>query len=240
VYVSPSGRLLRASRSLLHAEASALPTVEDVEKFEFMDAVKASQQICATLESSPAEVPQPLLNALLSRPEGMRGFFVTFLTDESLKSLDDGKTPLSNRVKQAILAAPAMKIADIMVKNLIMSAAVEVMHRENGDLENADRSALTVRRAAKVVIEVGGSLNAVRQQLQAARAGITDTLQLRHTPAVAMGDKDEPQQGYWVGFLESQGYSDDALAASAQTVDRTYNILLDSLWGASPEKPFLY
>lgn len=85
------------------------------------------------------------VQALVQSENGARGFFVTYLTlDEPWADQPD--EPLV----QALATSPAI-VSELLVKNLVMSTAMGITHRRNGDLEMAKGSDRVQRRTQQLL-----------------------------------------------------------------------------------------
>jgi hypothetical protein len=88
------------------------------------------------------------VEALVKTSNGARGFFVSFLTGEW--ELADNP---SEAIIQALQAEPNA-IAELLVKNLVMSTAMAITHQRNGDSEQARDSERVARRTALLIEKV--------------------------------------------------------------------------------------
>jgi len=106
-----------------------LSTLTIVEAVTFEEAIAHTQQILAALEQGTLTEAtlERLVTQLVQTENGARGFFVTYLTDE--RPLAD--TP-SGAVLAALETAPDI-VAELLVKNLAMSAAMAIAHRRNNN-----------------------------------------------------------------------------------------------------------
>lgn len=82
---------------------------------------------------------------LVSTENGARGFFVTYLSDP--QSPADQPTPA---IVQGLQSSPEM-VADLLVKNLAMSAAMAITHRRNGNEDMAQGSDRVRSRTAHLI-----------------------------------------------------------------------------------------
>lgn len=91
----------------------------------FEQAIALTQDLMGQMEHDQLSAPQleQAIAALVSSPNGARGFFVTYLTDD--RSLADRPEAA---VVAALRSAPDL-VADLLVKNLAMSAAMAIAHR---------------------------------------------------------------------------------------------------------------
>ncbi len=113
----------------------------------FQQAIGISQELLEQAEQqayADTEL-QRAIATLVASENGARGFFVTYLTGES---------PLADQPTPAILTALEQSpqiVAELLVKNLAMSAAMAVAHRRNGNEELAAGSDRVQRRTQNLI-----------------------------------------------------------------------------------------
>ncbi|NUN65216.1 hypothetical protein HCU40_10725 [Pseudanabaena biceps] len=88
------------------------------------------------------------ITTLIQTANGARGFFVCFLTGEW--QLADAPSPA---IIQALQSAPNM-IAELLVKNLVMSTAMAIAHRRADNQEQAQGSDLVAKRTSLLIKQV--------------------------------------------------------------------------------------
>ncbi len=105
------------------------------ESVTFQEAIALTQSLLSRIEAgvSPAEIEAGIAE-LVKSENGARGFFVTYLTSDG--NLADNPSP---EVVRALQSSPEI-VAELLVKNLAMSAAMAVTHRRNGLEEMAQGS----------------------------------------------------------------------------------------------------
>ena len=117
------------------------------EKVSFEQAIELTQALISKIEAG--ELPESeitvYLTDLVKSDFGSRGFFVSYLTSDS--SLPDHPSPA---VIQA-LRTNSKIVADLLVKNLAMSAASAVAHRRNHDQEMVASSERVTRRTTNLI-----------------------------------------------------------------------------------------
>lgn len=111
----------------------------------FEEAIAFTQQQLNQIEHSTNVDPSPWIAPLVTTPNGARGFFVTYLTDPR-PVLDD----LLPSVAKALATSPDT-VAELLVKNLAMSTAMEITHQRNGSPEQAAQSAQVQRRTTALI-----------------------------------------------------------------------------------------
>lgn len=135
------------------------------------------------------------ITALIQTANGARGFFVCFLTGEW--QLADAPSPA---IIQALQSAPNM-IAELLVKNLVMSTAMTIAHRRAGSQEQAQGSDRVAKRTSLLIKQV--DLMEVRQiSKQMYNSAISNS-------------------GEYASFLEKWGYDGEQKQAIA---DVTANV----------------
>lgn len=111
---------------------------------------------------------QRLLHFLKSE-EGARGFFVVLLTGE-LRVSDDPPPVLT----QTLFEAPEPALT-VLTKNLVMSAATEVVHLRNGDAHNAAGSRRVTDRTKELFARTkSGALLLKAQEMRDTIEGCSD------------------------------------------------------------------
>jgi hypothetical protein len=117
------------------------------EAVTFEQAIALTQSLLSQAEAG--EVSEPEIAAhvaeLVKTENGARGFFVTYLTSEV--SIADNPSTL---VVQALRSNPHI-VAELLVKNLAMSAAQAVFHRRNHKQEMAEGSERVRKRTARLI-----------------------------------------------------------------------------------------
>jgi len=114
----------------------------------FQDAIALTQQLLQ------ADLEGETVRQLVSSVNGARGFFVVYLTAEN----SPADAP-SDEILKA-LAQNSDTVNDLMVKNIVMSAAMTVTHRRNGDDAMVAKSRTTSDRSlthVKGLLELGGA-----------------------------------------------------------------------------------
>ncbi|HEY9695163.1 MAG TPA: hypothetical protein V6D15_23420 [Oculatellaceae cyanobacterium] len=117
------------------------------EKVSFEQAIELTQSLISQIEAgelSEEEIAVYLAD-LFKTDFGSRGFFVSYLTSDS--SLPDSPSPA---VIQALKTNSEI-IADLLVKNLAMSAASTVAHRRNNNPEMVASSERVTRRTTNLI-----------------------------------------------------------------------------------------
>lgn len=115
--------------------------------FEF--AIAATESLLAQVganELSPSQIGEAIA-ALVQSENGARGFFVTYLTSNS--SLANYP---SQELVQALRSSPDI-VAELLAKNVAMSAAMTLTHRRNED-EAMAQSSIQVRDRCVTLIKL--------------------------------------------------------------------------------------
>ncbi|MGL5084067.1 MAG: hypothetical protein ACRC8A_21480 [Microcoleaceae cyanobacterium] len=159
---------------------SSTPAVP--EKISFEQAIQLTQDLLDRLEAgtfSDAELEQAIAS-LVKTQNGARGFFVTYLPD-SRPVVDHPSTALINGLK----TSPDL-VAELMVKNIAMSAAMVVYHQRNQDPESAQGSEQVRSRSVQLIQAL--SLPVIQTKVQ----------QLSQSATTGTGD--------YADFLQRWGY----------------------------------
>ncbi|MEG4987979.1 hypothetical protein QUB08_19715 [Microcoleus sp. BR0-C5] len=125
------------------------------ESITFEGAIELTQSLLSLIEADSlrdsyasrlleAEIEQAV-KSLVKTPNGARGFFVTYLTDDGQEA--DRPSP---GVIEALRSAPEI-VAELLVKNLAMSAAMVVYHSRQQKEEMAADSARVQERSRNLI-----------------------------------------------------------------------------------------
>jgi hypothetical protein len=162
----------------------------------FQQAIALTQSLLSRIEAaelSPAEI-EAAIAELVKSENGARGFFVTYLTSEG--TLADNPSP---EVVRALQASPEI-VAELLVKNLAMSAAMAVTHRRNENEQMAQGSDRVRSRTARLIQLV--ELPAVRELSQ------------------KLSDSAATGEGSYKNFLERWEYDDEQRQAMRQALQQ--------------------
>ena len=165
------------------------------ETVTFEQAIALTQSLLSQLEAGMQE-PEiaAVISDLVKTENGSRGFFVTYLTSES--SLADNPSPA---IVQALQTSPEV-VAELLVKNLAMSAAQVLFHRRNQNEEMAQASERVRQRTAHMIELV--DLTAVRDRIH------------KLLQTLAQGE------GEYKAFLERWGYDTEQRQAISQALQQ--------------------
>jgi hypothetical protein len=120
------------------------------ESVTFEEAIAFTQSLMSQIEAgelSPSEISNAIAQ-LVKSANGARGFFVTYLTSPG--ALADNPSP---EVIQALQSSPDT-VAELLVKNLAMSAAMALTHRRNNNEQMAQGSDQVRSRTARLIKQV--------------------------------------------------------------------------------------
>jgi hypothetical protein len=139
------------------------------ESITFEGAIELTQSLLSEIEVdrlSQGEIQQAVAS-LVKTQNGARGFFVTYLTDDRL---------LANRpspgVLDALREAPEI-VAELLVKNLAMSAAMVLHHSRHQSEEMAAGSARVQGRSRHLIqtLQLPACQTLAQQMLESIRTG---------------------------------------------------------------------
>lgn len=134
----------------------------------FEQAIALTQSLMVAMEQGLADAElEQAVAALVQSENGARGFFVTYLTDP--RPIADHATPL---LLEALRSSPDI-VAELLVKNLAMSAAMAVQHRRNQDEEMAQGSDRVRSRTAELIqaLQLPATTQRVQQMAESAATG---------------------------------------------------------------------
>uniref|UniRef100_A0A7S1ZUM6 Uncharacterized protein n=2 Tax=Trieres chinensis TaxID=1514140 RepID=A0A7S1ZUM6_TRICV len=168
--LSSTSGIKRSSTSLGYRN---LPSLEQVSNdpfseqiyhaSEIMSILKSNQEIVSKaqdksfLESEEEQMISELMCAQFSHPDGIRGFFTTYLTGEgdALADMEDVPKPLRDAMKQANLE----DLASLACMNVIVPIASMSKLSDSTLVANA---AHTAERAKHILRNMRGSVNVIR------------------------------------------------------------------------------
>jgi len=178
---------------------STLPDVEDLKSGKFIDQVSYGAELAASLNKDDGDQKQilQLLQVQLSHSDGIRGFFVSYLT------MDQGTEDEFNVPKllvQAMDSADDEDLVPLVCMNVVMPTAVSSMHTEE-ELQN--QSKMTASRGVKVLQALLKGSPKMKDKIlnncRAINAAASDTR------ADGISEKDLK---YWTEFFDKYGYGD--------------------------------
>jgi hypothetical protein len=111
----------------------------------FEQAIALTQSLLSQAEAGESPEMAAAITELVKTETGARGFFATYLTSDS--AIADNP-PTS--VIQALQSSPDV-VADLLVKNLAMSAAQAVFHRRNHKEDMAEASEQVRQRTTRLI-----------------------------------------------------------------------------------------
>ena len=158
----------------------------------FENAIQQTQDLLSQIEFLDTDTITQKITELVSTENGARGFFVTYSTSD----LSYTEYP-SLEVITALKTSPTL-VNELLVKNLVMSTAMVIYHRSQGDEANAQGS--------EKVQEKTGQL--IKQLLS---QSLAEKLQQLATSL-------NTGQGEYQAFLERWGYDDCQRQAIAEII----------------------
>lgn len=172
-------------------------TCPELQNLSFQGAIAFTKQWLEQIEKQALADEKILadLQSLLTSRNGVRGFFVAYLTSDS---------PLADQVPETFLQAfrvRAPEISEIVVKNLVMSTAMAIAHKRNNDLEQQAGSEQVQKRSMRLLNSLldGTDDNSFEQERRALLLAVQNN------------------QGKYADFCKKWGY-DTEQRKSMQTV----------------------
>lgn len=165
-----------------------------VKAVDFVAAIAQTESLMTQIETGnlQEEEIEKAIASLVQSKEGARGFFVAYLTS-NLAFSDNPSIEVINALK----SSPQI-VSELLVKNLIMSAAMVVTHRRNQDEEKAKSSERVCRRSANLIQQI--NLNLVKSKLQELETSITN------------------KEGSYQDFLQRWGYDNEQKQAIQEAI----------------------
>jgi molybdopterin-guanine dinucleotide biosynthesis protein A len=183
-------RILKIIEVVMSVPSSLLAS----ESISFEEAIALTQSLLSEIEAdrlSQAQSEQ-VVASLVKTPNGARGFFVTYLTDD--RQAADRPSP---GVLEALREAPEI-VAELLVKNLAMSAAMVVYHSRHQSEEMAAGSARVLGRSRNLIQIL---------KMPACQAIASQMLESLQT-----------QEGEYEEFFQRWGYDDEQRVAIGSAV----------------------
>lgn len=170
------------------------------ESVTFEEAIALTQSLLSQQEAGELSQQEAgdAIAQLIKTANGARGFFVTYLTSEG--TLADSASP---EVIQALQSSPDT-VAELLVKNLAMSAAMAVTHRRNLDEQNAQGSDRVRMRTLRLIEKI--------------------ELPQVHDIALALRESAVTGAGTYKTFLQTWGYDAEQRQIISQVLDRVIPI----------------
>ncbi len=163
----------------------------------FEAAIAISRSLLNQMEESQLSDAElgATVSALVNTANGVRGFFVTYLTDS--RPFADTPDPA---IIQALQSSPET-VTEFAIKNLAMSTAMEITHHRNGNSELERQSAQVRDRSTNLLKLL--NCDRLRTEAQALHQSILN------------------DSGSYAGFLKKWGYDAEqqqAIATRLETV----------------------
>lgn len=171
----------------------ALPTVETLRTASFQSCVKHSETILKSFATSPTSKHITLLESLTHSSNGIRGLFVTLLSNEAVPLADQplGDDFLAVVAGTNIEEDQRIVLRDLISKNVVMPRCMVVSYSRNPAQDSLRQaSEQTANRAARVAKEVLNVDAGIRVVLQEMLEGM-EKLQGRFEPFVRKWNYDE-------------------------------------------------
>jgi hypothetical protein len=186
----------------LNAEASSLPTIEQLSTDPFMRQVSHAAEIVPLLSAEAEQEGNDdaiaaMLQAQLSHSDGIRGFFVNYLTGEGDTAADalEVPAPLASAIQTVSDREDLISLASM---NVIMPTAMSSMHT---DPELQQSSAKTAKRGI-IVLKYLATL---------APEEVKPTVEAILLAATAGAESTDPNVAYWKKFYTNYGYEEQQL-----------------------------
>lgn len=134
------------------------------ENITFEEAIQLSQSLLDQIQTlSDSEIGSQIAQ-LVKSEKGARGFFVTYLTGEN--PLAEAPTPI---IINALKSSPEI-VGELLVKNLAMSTATAIAHRNNNNEEMVQGSEIVQKRSLNLIKQL--QLGIITHKLQQLRLSL--------------------------------------------------------------------
>lgn len=181
------------------AMAAALPTAEELQTAGFLECVRHAEVLLGFRETALPTENAALLAAMVKTSDGARGFFVSLLSQPDVLLAD--QTPLPDTLLAVLRGSVEDRlVADLIVKNAVMSTAMAVQYEGEGKSGMAAGSALTSRRSSVILRATytmpGSAVPQIMEMMLAALDGS------------AGGNLSDAEKAAYVPFVKKWGYND--------------------------------
>lgn len=190
--------------------AQSAPSMEELETDDFMTQVSHAQRIVQMMASDSGDDEgnvTNLLKAQLSHSDGIRGFFVTYLTADGVDTPADRTVVPATLLAAMNESANEKELVSLACMNAIMPTGMVTMHK---DPALASQSQKTSERAVRVL----------RSLLHKAEVKNECEAILAVASASSDGDADSSKVAYWEAFFEKWGYGDTQKRGIAAAIER--------------------
>lgn len=179
--------------------ASPLPSKTELESASFLESVRHAETLLGYQSTDLAAENAALLQTMLASSNGARGFFVTLLSQPDVLLAE--QSPLPAALQEILRSRCEDKVvADLIVKNAVMSSAMALQYESQGESGMAVGSALTSKRSLKVLQATYGLPGSVVPR-------VVDVM-LAALDGKAAGDEVDEQRNPYVPFVKKWGYDD--------------------------------
>jgi hypothetical protein len=174
--------------------STKLPSMEQLSSDSFMNQVNYASEIVPLLEQETDEnLLTDMISAQLSHSNGIRGFFVSYLTGGDVSVADDENMPQPLRTAIAQnLNANKKELISLSCMNVIMPTGMITMHTDEEMSKNSAKTAARGKIVARAMMEE----DEMKEQCLAILAVATDKTH----------GCDEKRVKYWTAFFEKWGY----------------------------------
>lgn len=163
------------------------------ESVTFEQAIALTQSLLSLAQSGSLQESEiaALIAELVKTENGARGFFVNYLTSDSLPDIN------STSVVQALRTNPEV-VGELLIKNLAMSTAQAIYHHRNQKEDMAEASEQVRQRTARLIegVELPSCYDRAQKLLHSAKTG----------------------EGDYKAFLERWGYDTEQRQAICQAL----------------------
>lgn len=213
----------------MSASSLDLPTMEEVQNDPFMKQVSHASKIVSALKQKPNETTEfnekqlsNILSTQLSHSDGIRGFFVSYLTtssDEPSKEFEQTNNGLEDEgsfgyVPPALVSA--MKVANqeelipLACMNVIMPTGMITLHTDPNLSKESSKTAERGKQVLSALKTISPEHAETIKTISRAVYAVATT-----SDGVAC---DEEQLQYWTSFFEKWGYKEQQKSDIAEAI----------------------
>lgn len=185
------------------AAEGPLPTNEALKSADLMQSVDHARTL---LLHPRSEKTKSLMATMLGTSVGARGFFISLLTDPDIQAVGgEGVEKEVSGLVRSSMAGEKESVSDLIVKNVVMPAAMVVEYGRNGQMEEKKGSERTMERAVRLlgdVVESGGCLESKVKSMKKAMVNPED------------------KSSEYTAFVKKWGYDEEQRQAAAAAIAR--------------------
>jgi hypothetical protein len=185
-------------RSAVVMSAAPLPSKTELQSATFLESVRHAETLLGFRTTDLAAENVVLLETMLQSSNGARGFFVALLSQPDVLLAEQDPLPAA-LVSLLFTRCGDAVVADLIVKNAVMSSAMALQYEGQGETGMAVGSASTSQRALTVLQAAYG--------MPGSAVPLAVELMISALEGAAAEERDERRRAY-IPFVKKWGYDD--------------------------------